>query len=370
MSIQDINVKGGKKYRYRVYYIDKATNKKKQKNSKLYDTYNQAKEAEIEFEYSLLHDQRMRPAWKEESITFHVAYMQWFDWSTEGKSQHQRTIEDKQKICEKYYSSLYKLNMEDIKVEDIQHCFDDPYFQSLSTYRKNKILRQLKAIFKFANTYLKVVNNPTDYFQSFQKTSKERIKEVEILEIDEFNALLAQILPCHRIYRNLFYILYWTGLRLNEANSLTFKDIQNHRINLTKQWDHYRHEWTKLKTTKSRRKIKLDRDLEKIIKEQYLLYKDEPDFSEDWFIFGGSRQLPYTSMDRIKNNACKAAGIKQVKIHSFRHSHASNLLHNGVPLFKVSRRLGHSSVSITADLYGHLIEDEEDEIMSAIAYKE
>ena len=371
MSIQDVNVKGGKKYRYRVYYIDQKTNTSKQKNSKLYNTYNEAKEAEIEFLYGISRKQEGMALWqKGKDCNFHEAYLRWFDWSTEGKDQHQRTIEDKQKIAERYFKSLFLLKMEEIKIEDIQLCFEDEYFQSLSSYRKNKILEQLKAIFKFANTYLDIQNNPTDYFQTYALTSAERIKEVEILEIDEFNRMLKEITPKHRVYRNLFYVLYWTGMRLNEANSITFRDVRNHRIYLTKQWDKYRNDWVKLKTKTSKRRIKLDRDLERVIREQKKRYENEPDFNEDWFVFGGKRQLPYTTMDRIKNKACKAAGIKQVKIHSFRHSHASNLLHSGVPLFKVSRRLGHSSVSMTADLYGHLIEDEEDEIMDAIAEKD
>ncbi len=52
-----------------------------------------------------------------------------------------------------------------------------------------------------------------------------------------------------------------------------------------------------------------------------------------------------------------AAGISRVKFHTLRHTAATLLLGAGTPLFDVSRVLGHSQVSTTADIYGHLVPD-------------
>ena len=41
--------------------------------------------------------------------------------------------------------------------------------------------------------------------------------------------------------------------------------------------------------------------------------------------------------------------------HRLRHTFASELLTNGVPIFKVSKWLGHSSIQLTSDTYGHLV---------------
>jgi integrase len=46
---------------------------------------------------------------------------------------------------------------------------------------------------------------------------------------------------------------------------------------------------------------------------------------------------------------------KAASLHSLRHSHGSHLLANGVPLPDVSRRLGHSSVYVTATVYAHVM---------------
>lgn len=53
--------------------------------------------------------------------------------------------------------------------------------------------------------------------------------------------------------------------------------------------------------------------------------------------------------------ALKAAGIRRrVRVHDLRHTYASLALQRGVPLLTVSRQLGHASIQITGDVYGHL----------------
>lgn len=44
-----------------------------------------------------------------------------------------------------------------------------------------------------------------------------------------------------------------------------------------------------------------------------------------------------------------------VSLHTFRHTHASMLIAAGVDIKTISRRLGHERISITYDLYGHLL---------------
>jgi integrase len=53
----------------------------------------------------------------------------------------------------------------------------------------------------------------------------------------------------------------------------------------------------------------------------------------------------------------KTAGVKPIPLHGARHSYATLALEAGVRLDIVSRQLGHSSVAITADVYGHPDDD-------------
>jgi site-specific recombinase XerD len=59
-------------------------------------------------------------------------------------------------------------------------------------------------------------------------------------------------------------------------------------------------------------------------------------------------------VSRKFKGACIAAGIeKEIHFHSLRHSFASNLVQNGVPLYTIKELLGHSSIS-TTEIYSHL----------------
>ena len=47
--------------------------------------------------------------------------------------------------------------------------------------------------------------------------------------------------------------------------------------------------------------------------------------------------------------------LREIRIHDLRHTAASLMLNHGIPPLIVSKRLGHSKVSITLDTYGHLL---------------
>ena len=51
----------------------------------------------------------------------------------------------------------------------------------------------------------------------------------------------------------------------------------------------------------------------------------------------------------------RKVGLKDVSLHSLRHSHASSLLSNGVPIAVVSERLGHADQNITLSIYSHAL---------------
>ena len=58
---------------------------------------------------------------------------------------------------------------------------------------------------------------------------------------------------------------------------------------------------------------------------------------------------------RAWEHIAKKAGVKVIRFHDGRHCHASLMLKQGVPLKVISERLGHSSISVTADTYSHIL---------------
>jgi integrase len=66
--------------------------------------------------------------------------------------------------------------------------------------------------------------------------------------------------------------------------------------------------------------------------------------------------LSPNGISRSWRQTCKARKLPRVQFHALRHTHASTLIRAGVDVLTISRRLGHSTASMTLDVYGHLME--------------
>lgn len=89
---------------------------------------------------------------------------------------------------------------------------------------------------------------------------------------------------------------------------------------------------------------------------------------EPLWLFPGSTGEPVDDrFPRLALRRClKLAGItRRIRLHDLRHTYASLALQRGVPLLQVSRQLGHASIAIPADVYGHLAPDAGQEVAAA-----
>ena len=101
------------------------------------------------------------------------------------------------------------------------------------------------------------------------------------------------------------------------------------------------------KTERSVRTIDIPQTLADMVKE-YIgsLYDYDPD--QRLFMFTKS------SLRKQVTQACNATGVKQIRLHDLRHSHAALLISLGTEILLVSERLGHENVETTLNVYGHL----------------
>ena len=89
-------------------------------------------------------------------------------------------------------------------------------------------------------------------------------------------------------------------------------------------------------------------------------------FSEDNRILGNEKCLRDTSL-QIKNDLYSSlAGVKRIRIHDFRHSHASLLAYMGINIQEIARRLGHSNVEETWNTYSHPYPQEEEKAIAVL----
>ena len=262
-----------------------------------------------------------------------------------------------------------------IPIDEItfQHC--DEFKEKLSrldysTSYKNKLITQMKGMFNFGVRRKYISDNPARLLKSFRKTTaeieKKRSTDNNVWTYEEFSKFIECVED--EKYKALYITLFTTGCRLGEALALTWTDLSDSKLSITKshtkQTEKGSYEIKIPKSNCSIRKISLNPSLN-----AYLLdYKEQCKrnnrlFEESDFIFGGKKPLARTTIETIKNKAIEKSGVKKIRIHDFRHSHATILINNGMNIVAVSKRLGHSDVSMTLKIYTHLLEKSDEEIM-------
>ncbi|CAG7845788.1 Transposase from transposon Tn916 [Pseudoclavibacter triregionum] len=166
-------------------------------------------------------------------------------------------------------------------------------------------------------------------------------------------------------YAPLFELLVNTGLRRGEALALTWRDIDFERSVIRVRGTLARIDGdlvvTDAKTEKSKRFIHMSPAAERVFKEVRLRQKEERlKAGSVWvstnFVFTTETGEPCDPRNALRalQAAAKKAGLEGIGLHTLRHSAATVMIENGVPLKIVSEILGHSSVAITGDVYGHV----------------
>lgn len=224
------------------------------------------------------------------------------------------------------------------------------------TYLKT-VNNQLSAVFNFAVKYYNLSSNPV---RAAGSMGKKKADSMDFWTLEEFNQFIAVV---DKPAMNLaFQIMFWTGLRVGETLALFPEDITvDKMINVCKTTsrkngiDHFYDP----KTQKSMRKVPIPDFLyDEIFGYINRLYGVKDD--EQIFYFAR------TTLSSALASYAKVAGVKRIRVHDLRHSHASLLIEMGQPILLVSERLGHESVETTWGTYAHLYPNKGVELASAL----
>ena len=83
-------------------------------------------------------------------------------------------------------------------------------------------------------------------------------------------------------------------------------------------------------------------------------------------ISGLSSKIKNPLLKHTKNKYTQLAGVKQIRIHDFRHSCASVLINNGANIMVVAKFLGHAKIDETLNTYSHLLKNKMDEVVKTM----
>ncbi|MEA4821894.1 MAG: site-specific integrase [Erysipelotrichales bacterium] len=188
------------------------------------------------------------------------------------------------------------------------------------------------------------------------KMKYEERKEFEVWNDDEFKLFINCIQ--NEIYKAFFTLLYYTGMRKGEAKALYKSDLSDHAVNIKKSMRKGSDTISFTKTKSSERIVRLDSKTYALITPLKA--------TEGLYLFGDEEPLSNTTIQRIFDKGIKESGVKSIRIHDLRHSHATNLINAGANIVAVSKRLGHSDISITLRVYTHLMKRSEDELIAIL----
>lgn len=169
-------------------------------------------------------------------------------------------------------------------------------------------------------------------------------------------------------YRDVVVLIASTGLRRGEALALSWQHVNLEagtlRVEGTLGRVGGRLLITEPKTKRSRRTVPLSPAMVTLLKSQKVRQAAERlRAGNQWVDTGLVFTTEFGTMVEPRNIlrtveiAAKKAGIDQVGVHTMRHSAATAWLESGVHIKAVADLLGHSSIAVTGDIYGHATDD-------------
>lgn len=233
----------------------------------------------------------------------------------------------------------------------------------LSASTIQNTVNALRAVFARAVTRGELLVNPT---AGLEVPTSEK-KRDRIAPPDEAAKLIAA-LPGE--WRALWATAFYAGLRLGELLALRWEDVDlaSGVIRVERAYDYVEREFIYVKTTAGFRKVPIAAALRDILLDHKL------DAGRDTgLVFGRTAELPavYQTIRRHAAKAWAKAALDLIGLHEARHTFASLMIDAGVNIKAISTFMGHASVKITLDRYGHLMPDAEEEAAARLdAYLE
>ena len=218
---------------------------------------------------------------------------------------------------------------------DMEYIFKNPFdkvknFRDKSTVIKEMLFYTYKQFKKF--------------IRKAKKFAKEKQKQLN--DMSEWN------------YYVFFNIAFYTGLRKGEIHALKWSDIKGDCLSVKRSITQRLGDLeTSPKNPTSIRTIQMPSPLVRILKKHKRRYQRLHNFSDDFRVCNGIRNNSIARRNRLYS---KEAGLKTIRIHDYRHSHASVLANAGILINEVSRRLGHARIEMTWNCYSHLYEKEKE----------
>ena len=356
-----LDKKTGKYMYYVKLGIDRVTGKLVQERRRGFDTAKEAFEARTQS----LKDYQDMGGISDSHMTYEKFMTEYYIPEYQG-SVRQSTWLSRYRIFEEFIDRFGKQKPRDISTLALSKYKSDLLNNYSQNYARLKF-GMLSRTLKHAKLHGMVKEN---LCEKVGYVPKERV-DIDFWTKEEFEKILTTF-NIDDFYEHFCFVLVWlyymTGMRVNEATALHWKDNIDFDKKLIRVWhnmanvsqDKFERE-SKMKTDSARRIIAIDDDTIRILQEWQDRQKKLGKI--DFVLSYNGYPTHKTLIARIITRHSELADVKRIQAKGLRHSHASLLIneYNANPLI-IKQRLGHSDIQITLSVYSHLFPNVDSEI--------
>ncbi len=300
--------------------------------------------------------------------TFGELFEKYLDYSNNVDKNSYKRLKKKESQYNNYYQSLKNKKISKItesmilELREKWNCTDS---------WKNELLETLKAFFNWCRHYEYLTTSPAEFIKKIKIPPKE-MKFWSTEEAQYFVKTIESDLNSNNFktkyiaYTMKMFVLLELnmGNRVGETRALRYCDLDyiNNRINIEHSINYDPRIETFYKEPKNMHSVR-PLDVSKALIEEIKKYRAFIEMAlgvtiEDTcpIIMNLQTFKPYsdTFLRRKFYNYIETAGIKHIRMYDLRHTYASILMCQGWEIYCISKRLGHSSIATTVNVYGHL----------------
>jgi integrase len=258
--------------------------------------------------------------------------------------------------------------LNEIKRGDIKSLISDLVAKGLTRSTVRNALSIIRSIFSQAVEDGLFESNPATNLGKFTRTAKTSEVKGVALTLEEVEKLLSTAKRISPEYYPIFLLAVRAGLRRGELVALQFGDIEfgkgdeNGNRYILVQHNYVRREHTTTKSKKSRR-VDMSRQLRSVLikmrdtRLRTATMEGKADISKELVFSSPDGKIldPDNFYHRHFVPMLVKSEIRKVRLHDLRHTFGSLLIQRGAPIVYVKEQMGHSSIQVTVDTYGHLV---------------
>lgn len=286
-----------------------------------------------------------------QDLKFSDLYQRWI--SAKSQSKKASTIKSIKSAYKNHLEGFFgETRLSEITPLMIQEWVSEMGEKDLSPATTGKVYRYFRACIRQGYNWDLISVNPC---RGIELPRVEK-GEMEFIDPSDISRLLEQL---RDPYRTLTTVLAFSGIRLGEALGLAWKhiDFEHNAILIERAVEFHTGELQDPKTPAARRAVVMLPALKPVLQD-YHGSQEDPDPDDFLFTREDGRPLSTSTVEKKFAKAVEASKLKDVPLHSLRHTLSSSLLASGASIKALQRTLGHTTATMTLDTYSHLLQED------------